>query len=72
MTSRMPRITWIASSGLENRPTDFFAVGAVPYRLYAVPMTNCRNSIVRAPKLAMRIRSSRVASADAVPGFGQR
>src|ERR1700744_6535525 len=56
MTSRMPRITWIASSGLENMPTDLLLVGAVPYRLEAVPSTNWMISIVRAPKLAMRMR----------------
>jgi len=33
MISRMPMITWIASSGLENMPTDLLLVGAVPYRL---------------------------------------
>ncbi len=33
MTSRMPMITWIASSGLENMPTDLPLAGAVPYRL---------------------------------------
>ena len=33
MTSRMATITCRASTGLENSPMDFFAVGAVPYRL---------------------------------------
>jgi hypothetical protein len=30
MISRMPRITWMASRGLENMPTDLSLVGAVP------------------------------------------
>ena len=33
MTSRKKRITCSASTGLENSPTDFVDVGAVPYRL---------------------------------------
>jgi hypothetical protein len=33
MMIRMPKITWIASSGLENMPTDLPLAGAVPYRL---------------------------------------
>src|SRR5215472_9394766 len=59
MISRMPTTTWIASSGLENMPTDWVEVGAVPHRPYAVPRTTWRMTIVRAPKLAMRTRSIR-------------